>query len=706
MTILGTLRLDGCTRVGSGARVFGRPLVHNEGRIDIGRDVTIHSESSLVRLTTTNAGTIIIGDHVTIEPGASIFSDGEVRIGDGVTIGPNVSISDRDEHGYTAEVVVERDARIGSGARLGPRCRVARETIVAPGRHLGERETQRATTAPARQANAVTALLLADFTIDELVDRLAQVDFDGLSVRAEVAPFDQVIPTLLSLGARAAAVDLALVWTRPDAASPAFRALLQGEATSLDRIMAEVDAFAAAIATGARDARFVFVASWVLPPWRRGSGISELRSGPTATLVRMNLRLADALERVPNAFLLDAQRWTAAAADDGVDPKLWHAGKLAFTSGVLAEAALDVRGALRGVLGASKKLVVVDLDDTLWGGIVGDVGWENLRLGGHDANGEAFVDFQRRLVALSRRGVALAVVSKNEEATALEAMSLHPEMIIRPEMLAAHRINWSDKAQGIVEIAAELNLGLQSIVFIDDNPVERGRVGEALPEVYVPEWPRDPTHYGRALEALRCFDAPHVSEEDLARNAAYATERKRTALRTTASSLDEWLATLELVVRFERVDEVNVARAAQLLNKTNQMNLRTRRMSEVELLVWARAPAHEAWAVHVGDRFGDAGLTGLMCVSREGDAATLDDYLLSCRVMGRRVEETMLWAAAKRASALGVHSLVIEPVVTKKNKPCIDFFAKAQLEKHGAAWTLDLAETRAAPTLVSIEGLS
>jgi FkbH-like protein len=361
---------------------------------------------------------------------------------------------------------------------------------------------------------------------------------------------------------------------------------------------------------------------------------------------------------------------------------------------------------MRGALGLAKKLVVVDLDDTLWGGVVGDVGWENLVLGGHDACGEAFVAFQKGLVALTRRGVAVAVVSKNDEATALEAMRSHPEMIVKPEMLAAHRINWRDKAQNIAEIAAELNLGLQSVVFIDDNPVERGRVGEALPEVLVPDWPRDPTHYPRALEALRCFDTPHVSKEDLARNAMYATERQRSALKNVATSIDEWLASLGLVVRFERIGKANIARAVQLLNKTNQMNLRTRRLSESELLAWEDDPAHEAWAVHVADRFGDAGLTGFFALSCDGDKAKLEDWLLSCRVMGRRVEDTMVWAAASRARERGARSLVIEPIVTKKNKPCIDFFAGAGLPREGESWLVPLGAPPSRPTLVSIEGLA
>jgi FkbH-like protein len=422
--------------------------------------------------------------------------------------------------------------------------------------------------------------------------------------------------------------------------------------------------------------------------------------------MRMNLRLAEALEALPNVFLLDAQRWLGAANDGGFDPKLWHAGKIAFTTNVLREAAADILAALRGVLGISRKLVVVDLDDTLWGGIVGDVGWENLRLGGHDPDGEAFVQFQKQLVALTKRGVALAVVSKNEESTALEAMRKHPEMIVRPEMLAAYRINWRDKAQNIVEIAQELNLGIQSVVFLDDNPIERGRVREALPEVYVPVWPADPTHYPRALEGLRCFDAPHVSAEDLERNAMYATERERTQLRGKVSSLDEWLATLELKVRFEPLGPQNIARAAQLLNKTNQLNLRTRRLSEAELLAWSREGGHESWAVHVSDRFGPAGLTGLLGLARRGEDVHLEDYVLSCRVMGRRVEETMVWAACVRASVLGGRQLLVRPIETAKNKPCRDFFLRTEgLTPDAAGYARSLSGPFTKPALVDVDGI-
>jgi len=741
---LAAVYLSACDHVGAGARTVGRPLVHNEGRISIGRYALLRSSASPVRLTATASGSIAIGDGVLLDVGATVFSEASVRIGDGVEIGPGALVCDRDDQGRSGELVVEPGARIGAAVQvLGP-VRVGRGAVVLAGAVVRADVPAGATVEPqARQAAArgheangvshgdavhesgipsgehatngvaarvaarkVRAVLLADFTVNELAEHLGEEDFDGLVVEAEVGPFDQVVPGFMALAAEAAKPDVALLWTRPDRVSPAFGRLLLGESTDIDGILADVDAFTAVLRSHASGARFVLVPDWVLPSARRGYGLLEWRAGgATSVLARMNLRLAEAAAGLPNVFVLDAQRWLASAGDGGIDPKLWYAGKVAFSTDVFAEAARDVRAAVRGLTGMSRKLVVVDLDDTLWGGIVGDVGWENLRLGGHDPSGEAYVQLQRQILALTKRGIALAVVSKNEESTALHAMRSHPEMAIRPEALAAYRINWRDKAQNIVEIAQELNLGLQSVVFIDDNPIERGRVREALPEVYVPEWPSDPTRYPDALDGLRCFDTAHISAEDVERNAMYATERERSALRGKVSSFDEWLATLDLKVRFERVAPTNIARAAQLLNKTNQMNLRTRRLSEGELLSWAKEDGHEAWAVHVSDRFGAAGLTGILAVAREGDDVHLADYVLSCRVMGRRVEETMVWAARRRGAALGGRRLVAVPLPTAKNKPCVDFFARAGLDRAGDGYAAPLEGSEPAPPLVVVEGL-
>jgi HAD superfamily phosphatase (TIGR01681 family) len=204
-------------------------------------------------------------------------------------------------------------------------------------------------------------------------------------------------------------------------------------------------------------------------------------------------------------------------------------------------------GGPQGITGGARKLVILDLDDTLWGGVVGDIGWSNLRLGGHDPVGEAYRDFQLALKALTRRGILLAVASKNEERTALEAITSQPEMVLSLDDFAGWRINWNDKVQNIIALASDLNLGLEAAVFIDDNPAERARVREALPSLLVPEWPKSPLNYVAALGALDCFDAPFVSAEDRQRTAMYVSERKRKQLQDDVPSLETWLSILELM---------------------------------------------------------------------------------------------------------------------------------------------------------------
>jgi len=325
------------------------------------------------------------------------------------------------------------------------------------------------------------------------------------------------------------------------------------------------------------------------------------------------------------------------------------------------------------------------------------VGWENLRLGGHDAVGEAFVDFQRAAKQLTRRGVVLGVASKNTESVALQAMTEHPEMVLRPDDFVALKINWSDKARNIAEMAEELNLGLQSVVFIDDNPVERARVREALPEVLVPEWPEDKLLYPSAMLSLGHFDAPTVSREDVERTAMYASERKRDTLKQSVGSLDDWLMSLGIRVRAEPLNAANLARTVQLLNKTNQMNLSTRRFTEPELLEWTRGPDRMLWAVHVSDRFGDAGLTGVVSVEADGGTARIVDFVLSCRVMGRRVEDTMTALAVEwaRAHSLGSVSALYKP--TAKNKPCHDFWKGTAFERDAEATTFTWDASRELP---------
>jgi FkbH-like protein len=527
-------------------------------------------------------------------------------------------------------------------------------------------------------------LTLSDFNADNFRALLVH-DPEAPAVESVPAPFGQVERLLLDAGADgwSPPPDCVVVWTRPQGAIRAFERALAYEPFAIDEVLAEVDQLVSLLTTAAERARTLLVPTWVLPAHERGLGVLDHRRGLGLAdlLARMNQRLSERLAGVPGCYLLDAQRWLQQAGARAYNPKAWYMGKIAFGNEVFQAAVADVKAALRAVGGQARKLVLLDLDDTLWGGIVGDVGWENLVLGGHDAEGEALVDFQRGLKALTQRGVLLGVVSKNTEEIALEAIRRHPEMVLGIDDLAGWRIGWGDKARGIVELAAELNLGLQSVVFIDDNPAERARVRDALPEVLVPEWPTDKTHYRVALARLTCFDSVALTDEDRRRADMYAGERRRRAGLVDVGSVDEWLATLETQVRIEPLDRGNLARAAQLLNKTNQMNLSTRRLAEDELLAWASQDGHRFWTFRVSDRFGDLGLVGLLGVDATGEPARIVDLVLSCRVMGRKVEETMVATAVRDARVTGRRGLEARYRPTARNGPCLDFLERSGLAR-------------------------
>ena len=521
-------------------------------------------------------------------------------------------------------------------------------------------------------------LLISDFNVLNFAGHL-ESDEEAPALAAAAAPYGQVVPVLLdeALPCWSPPPEMAVVWTRPEAVLPAFTDALALQPLDVQRLRHDVDAYAAALLRASERVRALLVPTWVMPQTSRGHGLLDLRPrlGVAGALMQANLRLCAAVGGASNVFVLDAQRWMAAGG--GASAPLWHMAKVPIAAGVFEEAAKDVKAAWRALHGEARKLVILDLDETLWGGVVGDVGWERLRLGGHDPAGEAFVDFQRALQALGRRGVLLGIASKNTEAVALEAIDRHPEMALRRKDFAGWRIDWQDKAKNIVELTRELRLGLGSVVFIDDNPVERARVREALPEVLVPDWPRDPMQYRAALEGLRCFDTLAVSDEDRERAAMYASEHSRSEAMRAVSSPEEWLATLEVVVGVEPLGEGNLTRVAQLLNKTNQMNLRTRRLTEAELVRWAAEGDREVWAFRVRDRFGDSGLVGVASLSFDRGIAAIADFVLSCRVMGRKVEEAMVAWLVDKARARGVDVIEAELLETPRNGPCLELWRRS-----------------------------
>ncbi|MEO9229489.1 MAG: HAD-IIIC family phosphatase [Devosia sp.] len=516
--------------------------------------------------------------------------------------------------------------------------------------------------------NSTEILLVSDFNVEPLARVMANTR--GLEMlRARAAPFGQVYQQL------ARGSGSLFIWTRPEGVLPAFARAANFEEVDHALVLDEVDAFANAILT-ASSSNVVFVASWRSPTagyglleWRPGLGLQHL-------VAAMNARLADCLEAASNVFLLDSSRWLRGVAK-AESATMWYATKSPFVTEVLKNASEDVARACAALRGESRRLIVLDLDETLWGGVVGETGWQGLRLGGHDYIGEAFKDFQRALRGLSNRGVQLAIVSKNDEAVALEAIDEHPEMLIRRSDLAGWRINWNDKAGNVAALIDELNLGPKSVVFLDDSPAERDRVRQALPDVLVPDWPKSVVHYVDALRALDCFDTATLSKEDRARKSMYVADRVRREVKGGIGSLDEWLQKIGTCVTVVDLTNANIGRSAQLLNKTNQLNLSTRRLNEQELWEWVSDEERRLQVVSAADNFGDMGIVGLFSIERHGETAKLVDFVLSCRAMGRKIEEAMFYLALEHTKRMGAVRLEIEYLPTPRNGPTLAALAQA-----------------------------
>jgi len=538
-------------------------------------------------------------------------------------------------------------------------------------------------------------VLIGDFNMDTFAGCLNN-DKDFPTVESIIAPFDQVIQVLNdeSLECWTNKPDFAVIWTQPERNNQAFHRILNYEKVPVGLVLEEVDEYASLLRAVRDRVKTVIVPTWVLPSYQRGFGMLDMRTeiGISNTLMRMNLRLCERLADTPNIYLLDTQRWIGTVGKNAFNPKLWYLGKIAFGNEVFKEAIKDIKSAYRGISGSSKKLIIIDLDNTLWGGIVGDIGWENIRLGGHDYIGEAYVDFQKTLKSLTNRGILLGIVSKNDEVIALEAIRKHPEMVLRLDDFAGYRINWQDKAENIVDLVTDLNIDLQSVVFIDDNPVEQARVRDALSAVLVPEWPRDQMLYKSALLNLRCFDTPSITQEDAQRTKMYVIERQRKNFKDTCSSTNDWLKSLGTKVQMETINAVNLERTVQLFNKTNQMNLTTRRMTKLEMTNWVIQKNHKLWNFRVSDRFGDLGITGIISLELEDKNGRIVDFILSCRVMGRKVEETMLHIVIKYAQSIRLEELHARYVPTPKNKPCLEFWRSSGFsydeKSNGFTWNL------------------
>lgn len=323
-----------------------------------------------------------------------------------------------------------------------------------------------------------------------------------------------------------------------------------------------------------------------------------------------------------------------------------------------------------------KKCIVLDLDNTLWGGILGEDGINGINLG-EAYPGNAFQDFQKFLLNLSKNGIILTICSKNNESDVLEVWESNPNMILKKEHFATYRINWNNKADNIREIAEELNIGLDSMVFVDDNPTERELVKQMLPMVEVPDFPKHPYLYPEFAQNLvdNYFRIYALTNEDLSKTRQYKENAERAQFKQSFTNYQDYLKSLEMELTIERLSDFNIARFAQMTQKTNQFNLTTKRYTETDLKV-KEAGGSLLYGLRVKDKFGDNGLTGLIIIDIEGQNAGIDSLLLSCRILGKEIEFEFVNYVISILKNKGINTLSAHYSKTNKNSQVSDFYDK------------------------------
>jgi FkbH-like protein len=505
---------------------------------------------------------------------------------------------------------------------------------------------------------------LASSTFDLLIDELAPAAArHGVALAVTAAPYDQVMQQALDPASlmNSDALDAVLVsvdhrWMNLD--RPALDASAQA------RIDGAMDQLRAAV-EGLRDngGAAVIIQTLPMPALPLFGSFDRRVSGTVRQMVDEANRRIAALADELGGYLLDiAALAERAGLDAWYDPAQWAANKIAFAAKWNAAYA-DTLGRLLGAIrGKARKCLVLDLDNTCWGGVIGDDGLEGIKIGQGSPVGEAFLAVQQMALDLYGRGVILAVSSKNDDANARLPFREHPDMLLKESHLAVFQANWNDKASNLEAIAKTLNIGLDALVFLDDNPAERAQMRAALPMVAIPELPNDPLWYPWLLASAGYFEAVTFSEEDRLRVVSYASDASRAEVMAKTRDLGEYLSSLQMTLDSRAFDLEGRQRIVQLINKSNQFNLTTRRYTEAEVAEAEADPAVFTLQSRLTDRFGDLGMIGVVIgrpSTHLGEPAwTMDTWLMSCRVLGRKVEPRMLDEVVQAARKQGIRWVV------------------------------------------------
>jgi len=420
---------------------------------------------------------------------------------------------------------------------------------------------------------------------------------------------------------------------------------------------------------------------------------NKLKHSWSYQIRKLNFELMNLAQKHKDLFLIDLSSLNNVhGLRVSHNPVLYHQNTMDLNLDFLPHVANSVVDTVNSSLGKFKKCLILDLDHTCWGGIIGDDGIEGIKIG-HTGIGNAFSQLQSWAKSLKERGIILAICSKNNEDTAKEPFEKHPNMVLRLEDISVFIANWENKADNIRYIQSVLNIGFDSMVFIDDNPFERNLVRSELPEVTVPELPEDPALYLQYLADFNLFETASYAISDTDRTKQYQTEAKRKSLQRSYSSIDEYLKNLEMTATVEAFSKFNVARISQLTQRSNQYNLRTQRYSEEDIESMMASKDHLTLSISLKDKYGDYGLISLIILKRKSEKELfIDTWIMSCRVLKRDVEKFVLNELVALAKEQSCDILVGERLPTKKNVLVENHYKDLGFKEQSNLWCLHIVD--------------
>jgi FkbH-like protein len=538
--------------------------------------------------------------------------------------------------------------------------------------------------------------ILRSFTVEPLVPLLRAECFTaGIDVTIHVGEFNVWVQEVLDPSS-------ALYQFRPDAL------ILAIHDATLEQLRDAVEMFR-------RHSSAAVIMHMIESPMTPSQGVldAQIAEGQWEQAQGVNSDIRELARQHRGVYVLDYDALVARhGRQNWRDERKWLTVRLPIAAPYLRHLVREWMRFLQPLTGKIVKAVVTDLDNTLWGGVVGEDGVEGLQLG-PEYPGAAYQAVQRVLLDLHARGILIAVCSKNNADDAMTVIEKHPGMLLSPKHFAALRINWNDKPRNLREIADELNIGVDALAFLDDNPVEREAVRAALPEVTVIDVPADVLLWPQILRDQPVFERLVLSSEDARRSEYYVAERQRREAEAACHTPEDFLRSLEQEVEIAALDAMSLTRVAQLTQKTNQFNVTTRRYTEQQISELSQRRGWGVYSLRVRDRFGDNGIVGVAILGCDGATAQIDTFLLSCRVIGRGVETTLLSFLCDQARKSGCRIVRGSFLPTKKNAPARDFFsnhgfAKVAADEDGSLWELNLADGRgvAAPPYIRVSTLA